>query len=394
MRVNSMERFMQATILLIILTVTAVLHSKQVTGCLLSATALFVVFIFRSLSDRQGRLCLFFQLVFSVLFVWWGHHFLIGLILFEICITKRKCLRIVFPGLGYVLVSIVMSGKDEKMPVLLWNVLVLSVCGAVLHVLELLITYYVTIQREMAATVRTIAVNELYEKKLNKELVLKNYLADRNARLEERENISRNIHNSVGHSITAAIMTLDAAELLIDGDREKAKERVVTAKERMRMGLDSIRCAVRVLDKENRWITTQDFISELLSVADSFVMDTERKVVTDFSVPENVPMIPHRHTEFLTGAVQELLTNGVKHGGANRFLISLTADSAHLQVSVKDNGSSDFTEENSMERVREGFGLKKIVSYAKKCGGSVNLTYKNGFCASIELPLLQEEINE
>lgn len=385
---------MQAAILLILLTVTAVLHSEHVTGCLLSATALFVVFNFRSLSDRQGALCLFFQLLFSAMFVWCGGHFLSGLIFFEICIEKRNRIRIVFPGIGFAALSLAKFLGDLYVPQLLWQVLLLTACAAGLFVLEQMAAHYFSIQREVAATVRTTAVNELYEKKLNKELVLKNYLADRNARLEERENISRNIHNSVGHSITAAIMTLDAAELLLDADREKAKERVVTAKERMRVGLNSIRCAVRVLDKENRSVTMEDFISELTAVADGFVMDTAREVVTDFSIPKSAPVIPHMHTEFLTGAVQELLTNGVKHGGANRFLLSVAADSAHLQVSVKDNGSSDFSEENSMERLRDGFGLKKIVSYVKRCGGSVKLTNENGFCAVIVLPLLQEGTDE
>ena len=61
---------------------------------------------------------------------------------------------------------------------------------------------------------RRMSISEMREKKLNRELAKANYLADKNARLTERENISRNIHNSVGHSITAAIMTLDAADML------------------------------------------------------------------------------------------------------------------------------------------------------------------------------------
>ena len=89
------------------------------------------------------------------------------------------------------------------------------------------------------------------QKKLAKELVIKNYLADKNARLEERENISRNIHNSVGHSITAAIMTLDAADMLYDTAPDKAREKMNTANERIRTGLEAIRQAVRVLDSNN-----------------------------------------------------------------------------------------------------------------------------------------------
>ena len=121
----------------------------------------------------------------------------------------------------------------------------------------------------------------MYSKKLNQELVIKNYLADKNARLEERENISRNIHNSVGHSITAAIMTLDAADMLFDTAPKLAREKMNIANDRIRTSLDSIRHAVRVLDNENKFITVNDFISELVAVTDSFVMDTMIKIYTD-----------------------------------------------------------------------------------------------------------------
>ena len=68
----------------------------------------------------------------------------------------------------------------------------------------------------MLILIQNSNLNEMHEKRLNQELTKQNYLADKNARLVERENISRNIHNSVGHSITAAIMTLDAADMLYD----------------------------------------------------------------------------------------------------------------------------------------------------------------------------------
>jgi len=135
----------------------------------------------------------------------------------------------------------------------------------------------------------------------------------------------------------------------------------------------------------------EDFLQELSAVTENFMMDTELTVKTDVDVVPELPEIPKVHTEFLTGAVQELLTNGVKHGDANRFLLSVTADSAHLQVSVRDNGTGEFSEENKEAKIKAGFGLKKIVSYLKKCGGSARFTNENGFCAVLTVPLIREE---
>lgn len=233
----------------------------------------------------------------------------------------------------------------------------------------------------------------MYSKKLNQELVIKNYLADKNARLEERENISRNIHNSVGHSITAAIMTLDAADMLFDTAPKLAREKMNIANDRIRTSLDSIRHAVRVLDNENKFITVNDFISELVAVTDSFVMDTMIKIYTDFENVNQEVIIPHEYTEFLTGALKELLSNGVRHGNADIFTVTLTADSCNIKLKVVDNGKSNFSSENQKERIENGFGLNKMISYIKKCGGDMTFSNENGFKTEMTLKLLKEEMN-
>ncbi len=234
---------------------------------------------------------------------------------------------------------------------------------------------------------RQSTVSEMHEKKLNRQLAQQSYLADKNARLTERENISRNIHNSVGHSITAAIMTLDAADMLYDTKPEEARKRMNDANERIRGSLESIRRAVRTLDQESADVPLTDLIAGMDSIIDEFVMDTERvcnRVYDTF--PEGM-QLPHEHLEFLTGVLQELLTNGVKHGQADTFLVTLSGDSAHIRLTVKDNGHSDYGAENEKQRLAQGFGLKKIRSYAERCGGLAEFSNEDGFRSVVELPL-------
>lgn len=403
-------RFLWATVLTVGLCVLAGFHAEYFMGCLLCGAALIVVFQIQSISDEQSRSSLVVQGILSLLFSLFAGHVTAYLIFYELRINVEKkmsylednsvgqgksqsnrgtlsFLRIFLPGL------FCFPGRlaKESLPYLLWYVLLLTACSTVFLLIEFAVLHYLRVQRESEVAVRSTAVNELFEKKLNQELRMKNYLAERSARMEERENISRNIHNSVGHTITAAVMTLDAADLLVDVDTEKAKERMATAKERMKEGLTAIRLAVRVLDKDCQGVQPGDFLRELSALTDNFMMDTELSVKTDVDVAPDIPEIPKEHTEFLTGAVQELLTNGVKHGNATRFLLSVRADSAHLQVSVRDNGVSDFSEENKDTKIKEGFGLKKMVSYLKKCGGDVMFTNENGFCAVLTVPLIREE---
>lgn len=388
----TMEQFIQSSILLAILTLSAVIFSGNSCLCSLFSGILMIVFAVRSLSEYQNKIVFFFQALFSVIFAVLSGRMEAYLIFFECRLTKNRSLQILFPSLAYFLVQAVT--ERPVFPRLLCNGLILTAVCAIIYLSETLAVKYLDARSQILRAVSVTAVNEMYEKKLNQELVIKNYLVDKNARLEERENISRNIHNSVGHSITAAIMTLDAADMLFDTAPDLAREKMNTANRRIRGSLDTIRRAVRVLDSGSEFIAVNDFISELTAITDSFVMDTMIRVSTDFSGIEGDLSIPREHTEFLTGAVQEFLTNGVRHGNADLFIISVTADTGHIRVSVVDNGHGDFSLKNQQEKIKSGFGLKKLISYAERCGGSVVFMNDNGFKSAVTLPLYREDEHE
>ncbi len=244
-------------------------------------------------------------------------------------------------------------------------------------------------KREKAAQERLLkaSVSEMNERQINRELSRQNYAIDRNARLLERENISRNIHNSVGHSITAAIMTLDAADMLYETKPEEARRRMNDANERIRGSLDSIRSAVRALDEESGVLPIADLMRYLRNAAEDFTMDTERTVDIAADYYAEDIAVPREHVEFLTGVMQEALTNGVKHGGAKHYTVLLSADSAHVRLSVKDDGHGDFNDTVRAERIEAGFGLRKILSYAERCGGTASFDNESGFRTEVELPL-------
>ena len=387
-KMKQTENFVQDSILLISLTLAAVFTSFVPYIILLLCGILMFVITIRSLSDKPNRMLIMIQFAVSAVFsVISG--MIIPYLVFYICRTK-KAFQTVFPAIFYVIVQAIAG--ERSLPGILCGGLLLTAASLLIGLAERLTIGYLTAKDQIARSVSVTAVNEMYEKKLNRELVIKNYLADKNARLEERENISRNIHNSVGHSITAAIMTLDAADMLFDTAPNKAREKMNAANERIRGSLNSIRHAVRVLDGESKFVSANDLISELTAVIDSFVTDTMIKIHTDFTDTELT--IPHEHTEFLTGAAQELLSNGVRHGNADMFTVRVTADSGHIRLSVTDNGKSDFSALNSRERISGGYGLRKLISYAERCGGTAVFENENGFRSEITLPLYREGKHE
>lgn len=269
---------------------------------------------------------------------------------------------------------------------LIFTAAVLGICVALLFLLRRLLLLSEDRRRTERQRLSATVASEMHERRLNRELAQQSFASEKNARLMERENISRNIHNNVGHSITAAIMTLDAADMLFEAKPEEARKRMNDANERIRGSLESIRSAVRALDDEDASVPLEDLRRYLENIVEGFTMDTELKVSQSYAVYSEEILIPKEHAEFLTGVLRECFSNGVRHGNADRFAVSLLADSGHVRLTVTDNGKSGFTPDNREELIRNGFGLKKIEAYAKRCGGSASFTNDEGFKTIVELP--------
>lgn len=380
-----MKNFVQSEILLILLTIVSIIHAPYPYLCMFTASLLMIVFCIRSLSEEEHFINKIICFVLTIAFCLSGNCFLSALMFREIHISKKQWLKFTLPSIAFAIIEII---KQDLSPAkILLYMLILLLISALLFAVEWLTSNYINAKNQIANAVSVTAVNELYEKKLNKELTIKNYLSDRTARLEERENISRNIHNSVGHSITAAVMTLEAADMLFESKPDIAREKMHTANDRIKESLKSIRHAVRVLDEDNLYISLDDLKNECASIIDNFTMDTMLRVRTDFQENISELTLPHEQAEFLTGALQELLTNGLRHGHADTFTVRLTADSSHIRLQVSDNGKSDFDPVNETERIQNGFGLKKLIAYTEKCGGSLKLSHEIGLNVTITLPL-------
>lgn len=373
-------------IIIIILTVISLFASKSPGLFIVAAGLLMVLTTYESFDEDKSRALFALEFILMTFFAVLSGGFA-GFIVFFFLKMVREYIRIIMGVCLFLLTALVIY---KNMPLAMCIVKTLLLTAAFCF---LILMYYLMerIEKRKAQEDEKLTasnVSEMHEKRLNEQLVMQSFLAEKNARLVERENISRNIHNSVGHSITAAIMTLDAADMLYDVRPEEARKRMNDANTRIRGSLESIRRAVRVLDEDSAEILAGDLKCEMENIINEFVMDTNIRVDQDFSQLMEDIRIPHDHAVFLTGALQEMLTNGVKHGNASEFVVILLGDTAHVRIEVSDNGHSDFDSLNSKSRIENGFGIRKIISYAEKCGGKTAFVNDNGFRGMIELPIV------
>lgn len=225
-------------------------------------------------------------------------------------------------------------------------------------------------------------------------LELESSMTDKVARFEEREKISRDIHNSVGHTITAAIMAIDAAEAIRGVSPEMADSKVTAAGERMRESLQVIRDSVRLVDSRDTSVSLGDLVKTLTICLRQFEMDANMRIHNNLGgIPADVlsMSISAEHARFLYGAAQECLTNSGKHGKASHVTLNISFGGDYVEMTATDNGRG---QPPAGAAEGKGFGLKKIESYLKANGGYMTCRSGPGFSVTIWLPIREEDESE
>lgn len=371
--------------IIVLLTLLCVFRCSNPAWFIIIAGALMVVTTMTSLDEDRGRVAFFAKLLVVGLYAIMSQS-LVGFIAFFLLDELKNQIRLLMAVAAYIAANLLIIRQHATAHIIV-GTLILAVALAIVLGIKLMLTKHEERKIADKNILMKSNISEMHERRANRELLKQSYLAEKNARLMERENISRNIHNSVGHSITAAVMTLDAADMLYDVKPEDARRKMNEANERIRVSLESIRQAVRVLDSDIDGVSASDLKSAMKDIVREFVMDTSIEVDELYQELPDEVNVSHEHSEFLTGVLMELLTNGVKHGSATYFKVVLKGDVGHIRLSVEDNGSSDYNAENSQLKLQQGFGLKKIVSYVQRCGGETAFANEDGFKAVVELPM-------
>lgn len=364
---------------------------------------------------------------------------------------REEIIAFLLPILGVLVAWLPKLVTIHELPWVLLSAIVVCFLTILLHIVEGIVKRILIREHMLTEQMTITAINELRVKNLNRELAMKYQLADLNARLEERENIARNIHNVVGHTITSAIVSLQAFRILQHEEPIKAEDKLSAASERMRLALEEIRRAVRVLDQETPVISLKDFqrliITELhrfsmdteIEVShnlDHFILDTEIEVshnLNHFNMDQEIKVshnmdhfnldqetevshnldhfdlnqkievshnldhinlnqqIDKRYCEFLHSSLTECLNNGIRHGKASSFFVFMQCDTNRIELSVTDNGTGfeRLSKEEQDRRISQGYGIRKMEKFVLEHGGNMKLSTDNGFRVQLELPLIQ-----
>lgn len=174
--------------------------------------------------------------------------------------------------------------------------------------------------------------------------------------VEERERVARDLHDVLGHTLTALTIRAQVARAQLNADPDAARAELETIEELTRTALSEMRQTVsgmRVADPGQ----------ELAGLTGSL-----RSAGMDVVVVGTPSLVPPANSALVAWTLREAGTNIARHSGAERVTIEFTRD----RVRITDDGTGiDTRRQTSPEPA--GHGLRGLADRADDAGARLDV---------------------
>jgi signal transduction histidine kinase len=209
------------------------------------------------------------------------------------------------------------------------------------------------------------------QRRLNSELRATRALLAESSRIAERMRIARELHDLIGHHLTALSLNLEvASHLANDASAEHVRKAQATA----RHLLSDVREAVSELRQDDAIDLTQALRSLIEGVPG---------LTVHVDLPPRFSVEDPRRAQVLLRCAQEIITNCAKHAGARQLWLTFAyAGANQLGLHARDDG-------RGVAHFKPGNGLSGMRERLAEFGGSVavDTAVSEGFALTVRLPL-------
>ena len=194
--------------------------------------------------------------------------------------------------------------------------------------------------------------------------------------IEERNRIAREIHDTLGHTMTGLSAGIDACIALIDYSVDETKKQLSIISGVARQGLKDVRRSMKklrpdTLERESLESAIGKLITETMSTS---------KVSIEFQSFLPSLVFEDDEEDTIYRIVQEGITNAIRHGHASRIFINFKKVDIWLVIRIRDNGIG-------CKDIHKGFGLTHMMERVDMLHGTVTYSSNNGFQVVAKLPI-------
>ncbi|NEN23842.1 tetratricopeptide repeat protein [Cryomorpha ignava] len=275
--------------------------------------------------------------------------------------TEKKEQEVLFEKRQRKLESIVYEQKIEQQRLVTFLLIFAAL------ILVLAFVWNIRVQKKRREVLRELAEKQIAITKQDAEL---------NAQKEERNRLSRELHDGLGGTLASIKMRL--SNQLNENENQELK--VVLN------DLDNACQEVRNVSHSlnSFYISNIDFFSLLTNLIGDIKMSTGLEMNLDFLPKEELNQLSEELKHHCYRIIQELSNNTIKHAQATSLLLGLILDEKDVILMVEDNGIG-FDPENIQS---DGIGWKNIKSRVEKIKGelTVDSVINRGTTVSIRFP--------
>ncbi|WP_054954756.1 sensor histidine kinase [Paenibacillus dakarensis] len=212
--------------------------------------------------------------------------------------------------------------------------------------------------------------------KLEKELAQANEQIRNLIKGEERMRIARDLHDTLGHTLSLITLKSQLVEKLVDVNIEQAR---LEAKEIQNTSRAALR-QVRELVSDMRTATLAEELREAQVILQSANIQLTHEGNPRF---EGIPDTAHN---IMSLCLREAITNVVKHSEASKCHVSFEQSEGEWRLSVKDNGIGRPSSAES--QTREKNGLKGMAERLALVDGNMRIMAKEGMLLTVRVPIV------
>ena len=195
------------------------------------------------------------------------------------------------------------------------------------------------------------------------------------AAAQERQRVLGDIHDTIGHALTATLLQVQVVRRQLDTDPAAAAARLADLEVSLRSALGEVRQSLRR--------AIHPAALPLAAALQTLVDDVERAggpQVTLELVPDAAAVsdLSPAVTEALYRTAQEALTNAIRHGNARHVRLRAEVQGPRLRLIVADDGAG-------AEHLVPGLGLTAMTARVQALGGTIRFDTRpdRGFTVEI-----------
>lgn len=244
----------------------------------------------------------------------------------------------------------------------------------------LLLLLYILIQKYLMKIQKLLIENDELREKSSKYIKEIEHITkyERQAvytsQLEERNSLSQQMHDKIGHTLASSLMQLEASKLLIDSDKDKAKKIIESTINVLRVGMEEIRQTLRKIKPPSEQLG----INRVKLILEESTKSTVFKYSLTFK--GEIGKLQYSQWKAICESTVESVTNAIKYSYGNKIDVSIYVLNKVARVEIKDNGIG-------AKNVTKGLGLIGIEQRCIDLGGNAIFDGNDGFRMTMILPL-------